>query len=528
MKIKQLYKWHRKVSLIIALPVLIWAISGFMHPIMSTIRPQIATQFISANAIEVKAIQTSLSKALTLNKITAFKNFRIVKIADNWFYQIQLIDPDELVYLSTINGIKLINGDQIYAQYLARYFLEGAQKEISPPLLELSGNENTQHTKDCCELTTIAVLNSKSAVKIKAIKHIKSFDNEYRSINKVLPVYKIAFDRKDSISIFVETSQDRFAFAIDHKRALFSKFFTLLHTWEWLNFLGNGRLLIELFFVGLTFVTSCIGIYLFFSTTSRRVKTNDLIRSKRNHRYSALSIAVFTLMFSFSGFYHAFGKFDPDTRNHYFSKATYQTSEIDLNFDSIQNLIKSPITNLSLVKIKDNNYYQITIKNQKQSGRPKPKDLMKELNVPRPMMTYVNVKDFSILAEGDKYYAHYLANTFSGLSEELISSDTLITKFAGEYGFVNKRLPVWKVCYATNQHEKYYVETSSGKLAAKIDDGTLREANSFNFLHKHHFMDFAGKEIRDFSTMFWAMAQIILVTIGLILVYKSSKIRIKP
>ena len=230
-------------------------------------------------------------------------------------------------------------------------------------------------------------------------------------------------------------------------------------------------------------------------------------------------------MFSFSGFYHALGKFEKDTRDQFYSKATFQTNDINLNFDSIQNLIQKPIANLSLVKIKEDIYYQITLKSQKPFGKTKPNDLMKEMNVPRPVIEYVNAKDFSILEAGDKSYAHYLSNTFSGQSEESIVSDTLITKFAGEYGFVNKRLPVWRVSYSTNEHDTYYVETSSGKLAARINDVTLREATSFNFLHKHHFMDFAGKEVRDFSTMFWAMAQIILVVIGLILVYKTNKIR---
>jgi len=34
---KNIYKWHRTLSLIIALPVVRWAASGFMHPIMTNI-----------------------------------------------------------------------------------------------------------------------------------------------------------------------------------------------------------------------------------------------------------------------------------------------------------------------------------------------------------------------------------------------------------------------------------------------------------------------------------------------------------
>jgi hypothetical protein len=49
------------------------------------------------------------------------------------------------------------------------------------------------------------------------------------------------------------------------------------------------------------------------------------------------------------------------------------------------------------------------------------------------------------------------------------------------------------------------------------------EGYSFAFLHKHHFMDFAGKEARDISTMFWAASQLAVIIIGLILWRKSRK-----
>jgi hypothetical protein len=78
-----------------------------------------------------------------------------------------------------------------------------------------------------------------------------------------------------------------------------------------------------------------------------------------------------------------------------------------------------------------------------------------------------------------------------------------------------KRLPVWRVDFDTNFNERYYVETSSGKLSVRVDDTDLLEGYSFAMFHKHHFMDWGGKELRDFSTMFWAMAQVILVVIGI-------------
>jgi len=79
------------------------------------------------------------------------------------------------------------------------------------------------------------------------------------------------------------------------------------------------------------------------------------------------------------------------------------------------------------------------------------------------------------------------------------------------------------VAYEKNQNERFYIETTSGKLSVRVDDHDYNSAMIFNFLHKHHFMDFAGKEWRDFSTMFWAMAQIMLVVVGFMLYFKSRK-----
>jgi hypothetical protein len=71
--------------------------------------------------------------------------------------------------------------------------------------------------------------------------------------------------------------------------------------------------------------------------------------------------------------------------------------------------------------------------------------------------------------------------------------------------------------------ERYYVETSTGKCAAYITDKDLFEGYSFALLHKHHFMDWAGKSARDISTMIAAGLQVIMVMVGLFLFYRWIK-----
>lgn len=506
--------------------MVLWAASGFMHPIMSSFRPKVATQFLTAKAIDSNYKKIALNEALSINKIDSFSNVRLIHIDTNWFYQVKLADKNELVYLSVKNGKLLKKGDWIYAQYLARYFLEGeVKKDSSKNAVKASSQVVVTSEADCCDAATACVLKPKTGAIITNVNLITSFNDEYKDINRVLPVYKVDFKREDGIRVYVETGQDRFAFAVDNKRALLSNIFVLIHTWEWLNFLGDGRIYIELFFVGLAFLTSIMGLYIFFTTKSKKVKGNELVKARRNHRFTSVSISLFTLMFSFSGFYHALTKFEVDTRDQYFDSKVYNVADVQLNIDIISSLIKKPITNISLVTMDSIQYYQISVKQDfgTKSGEKKPKDMMKEMKVPKPLIIYLNASILEILKDGDKKYAHYLANSFSGNSKNDIVGDSVITKFEGEYGFVNKRLPVWKVAYSKNNNERYYVETTSGKLSVRVDDVDVIEGLSFSFLHKHHFMDFAGKFWRDFSTMFWAMAQIMLVIVGFILYFKSKK-----
>ncbi len=532
---KNIYKWHRSISLLIAIPVILWAASGFMHPIMTTIRPKIATQFLTPSVIDSTKITIGLQTVLLQNRIEKFHNFRLIHIDTNWFYQVQLKPNDHPLYLSTKTGKQLINGDQLYAQYIAQLFLEGQPKpdsnlyptaslqSISSAVEEEKPGNPADATAahDCCDAATNCVLLNEKGSKVTGLKLINAFDEEYKFVNRLLPVYKVNFGRADGIRIYVETTSDRFAYAVDNKRAVFDKIFALFHNWTWMDAIGNAKYFVMAALLILAFVTTLMGIYIFFITKAKKPNGNQVINARRNHRWTSVAISLFTLMFTFSGAFHALDKLKPDTRYDYFTEQNIPAYDAALNLTQLQQAVKKPITNISVVQLNDEPYWQVFTKSEWKSkgaeaARPR-KDLMKDKSVPPPNATYVNTKDYSVLADGEKIYACYLANLFSKHSNKDIVATEAITKFEGEYGFVNKRLPVWKISYPTNSNERYYVESSTGKLSVRVNDMDLIEGYSFAMLHKHHFMDFAGKEVRDFSTMFWAMAQIAVVAVGLIL-----------
>jgi hypothetical protein len=521
MILKNLYKWHRVSSLIIAIPVLLWAISGFMHPIMTNLRPAISMQSIPVETIPASKFALTLQQVLKQNKIDSIYSVRLIHIDSNWFYQVKTSRKSNLQYFSVKEGTILPKGDWLYAQYLGRLFLEGAPKSTNSkmPAMKMPMSMPMGDGMDCCTEAASAVLNNETGAAIDGASMITKFDDEYKPIYNLLPVYKVQFKRNDDVRIYVETGQDRFAVAVDKNRAAFTTFFDLAHTWAWLDWLGKGRLLVVVFFSGLGFFTAIMGIYIFFSTKSKKVEGNPLVKSRRNHRYTAIIASIFTLMFTFSGCYHAFSKLDEKEKDEKSIQHGIASSAVSLDLNKLESVVKSPIRNVGLIQLDGNAYWQVYL-TAGQSSNIK-KDLMKDLRADADVVTYVNAANYSILPHGDEVYAKSLATQFGGHKENEIVSTELITKFTDEYNFTDKRLPVWKINYASNHKQRLYVETSTGILAKNTNDVELYEGYSFALFHKHHYMDFGGKETRDISTLIGAALQIMMVIIGLMFYFKS-------
>lgn len=507
---KNIYKWHRTASLIVSVPVLLWALSGFMHPIMTTIRPKLATQFLQPAVIDSSKIKMPLELALRENHIDSFVSFRIVHIEDNWFYQVQATRHSEPVYLATLNGKLLTAGNWLYAQYLAKQFLEARPKDSAQQTAETGG---TMATHDCCDAATNCVVNSKSGAKITDASLISAYNNEYKKINRLLPVYRVSFNRPDGIRIYVDPLTDRFAFAMDNKRRAFDNVFTLLHTWGWLDFLRKGKLIAELLLVSLAFATTVLGVYIFFTTHSKKANGNRLAGARRWHRYTSITVALFTLMFTFSGAYHALAKLGNDRVTTYVSTPAYHAKNIRFDLTQLAAGAKAAVLNVGIVTMNGEEYWRLQVKTTTQPVR---KDQLKD-TASMPSTLYVSTQNNKILQQGEMIYAKWLAAQFSGQPVNAILSVTPITRFGAEYTFADKRLPVWKIQYGTHYNERFFVETATGCLAKQTNDIDLLEGYSFGFLHKHEFLGWAGKGWKDFSTMFWAMAQVLMVVLGLIL-----------
>jgi len=489
---RKLYLLHRRLSIVIAIPVLLWASSGLMHPIMTNIRPAVVTQVYVPVVVPAGRAFLPLDSVLLRRRIDSIAAVRLVHIDTSWFYQVRMVGGGAPTYVSCTSGKVLPMGDWLYAQWLARYFLEGG-----------GGHGSSGPVDDCCGAATDAVLHPASGAAVGNVSFLTAFDNEYKSINRLLPVYRVDFERADGIRVYVETTQDRFSFAMDRRRAVFDTFFRICHLWGWLDWLGRGRMVVEVCFALTAFVTAVLGVWIFFATRRSPGGGKRKTRGGRRwHRVTAIVAVVFTLLWSFSGGYHAFTKLltpaDPVV-----VPAHFAVAGLGLDWGRLGAVVGRPVTNWGVARIGVENYWRVLL----QGGG----------------LCYVGMQDYKVLADGDRKYAVALASRYAG---RVGTEARLLTAFDDEYNFSDKRLPVWRVMTGGVGHEseRLYVETCSGALAARMDDALYAEGWSFSVFHKHHFMDWGGKKVRDASTIWWASLQVILVLVGLFLYFRLRKV----
>ena len=489
---KNIYRWHRISSLIVAVPVLMWSLSGFLHPIMSSFKPDVRNQFLPVTSIDTSKIHISLQQALLRNGIKTFHNFRIINLSKNYFYQVQQLNTDTLTYINCNDGKLLQGGDRLYASQLAqRYLSEPITKEK-----QHSWHQMASHMSSSMML--LYEPKSYTKTNITKIELIKEFNSEYKSTNILLPVYRVNFDRSDKIRLYIETSTDRMATAVDAQKAWFINFFAVTHTWSFLNGMGKTKDLVVGLFSLLCFITSVLGFYVYNLMSSKK----STGRAKTWHRTLGNVFVVTTALYGISGAWHAFHKIsEKQGKEMIANRIQFSTKEVSLSIAGIITTLKTneKLSNLSLIKMNDENYWQLFISNGKEK-----------------QTKYINTKTMQELPGGDAQYGCYLACLFSNKPNHRITHNKCLNSFTNQYSMMNKRLPVIEVGF--DGKENYYVETATGRLSAVINPYDKAERFSFSNLHMHHYWEHlfgkGGKIIQKTILIFTTLGLLLLALTG--------------
>nr|WP_294901125.1 PepSY domain-containing protein [uncultured Pedobacter sp.] len=492
---KNLYRWHRVMGLITVIPLIIWTASGLMHPMMAHwFKVQLAHDRIEQIAIDKSKVSLSLQQVSSQNNINSFYNFRLINFKDSVYYQVKEMDKS-VHYFNAYSGKELVNGDQLYAQFLARYFLGDEKSKIDSSVI------------------------------------INAFTSKYQYVNRLLPVYKVSFATDSKMDLYVETFGSRLATYNDADRKAFLWIFSNFHTWAFMDNITNDVLHygLMILLLGIIIFASISGMVIYgflWKRFKNPKKENSLNLLRKYHRQIGIITSVFMLTFAFSGAYHASTKINPEDKVGLaflpiLKPQNFKVNNLSLNIDWER------LNNMSAVVLKKDTLYQLMY--------AKTDDSPAEIK-------YISALSGDSLANGDIKYASYLANKFQQSGDDVnmqlpecckrpvdenqnvsakITSAEAINSFTREYGFVFKRLPVVKVAFDSPDHQRYFIETAQSKLASEITDADMREGYSFAFLHKFFFMEWAGQGVRDFTMALAAFSVMVVSLLGLAIFIKK-------
>ncbi|WP_304062513.1 PepSY domain-containing protein [Pedobacter glucosidilyticus] len=493
--IKQnIYKWHKVIGLITIIPVIFWTLSGLMHPFMAHwFKPTLPKDKLEITVVDTSKINFSLQEVLKANQIHRFLNFRIIEFQDKSYYQVKTVDKS-IRYFDTSNSKELVNGDKLYATYLAQYYL--ADVSAKPEKITLQN----------------------------------SFSQDYKYINRLLPVWKLSFDKNDGTDLFIETTSGRLATFNNQNRKNFLLIFDLFHNWSFLDAISNNQIRIVVMMICLSIIIlsalSGVIIYGFMWGKFKKNTSNNKSILKKYHRQIGIATAFVTLTFAASGAYHASKKWNPDRETGLKHEPIIKAEHLKKDFLKL-NLRWERLSNIAIVVLKKDTLYQVVYN----KTEDEPQEIL-----------YFNAKAGKEVVNADVEYAKYLVKKFTtNLQQEdiilpdcclktdednslfeakLLNTKTLYS-FSRDYGFVFKRLPVVQLDYDTPDQDTYFIDTQFSTLASHVTNDNRTEGYSFAIFHKFLFMDWAGKNIRDLTMLISALGVLIVSLFGLAIFTKK-------
>ncbi|RYF86080.1 MAG: PepSY domain-containing protein [Chitinophagaceae bacterium] len=244
---------------------------------------------------------------------------------------------------------------------------------------------------------------------------------------------------------------------------------------------------------------SCICGFVVYNVINKKKRPTSA--NKRLHRRFGNLFLATTLLFAFSGAWHAFAKVGKSSASIQTKQASFASDDVKLDVRSLlQKLPGEKVTNVSLVRIDDENYWQVSCKKENKTERK-----------------YIHVASGKMLAQGDEQYSRSLVSALSIASHNPVKEVKLLTAFNHQYSMMNKRLPV--VENRLTNGDAFYIDPATGSVAAVSNSSDAAERFSFRNLHMYHFWEmWLGKTVGSFVKNLFLIGS----TLGLLAVALSG------
>ena len=488
--------WHKRLSWVAGIAILVWAISGVSHPLMSWTGPK-ATSFypppLQVQSAELDMLNTVLAK-LKAHEVSVAK---IVPTEHGAMLQLTEDSKNERHYYSLRSGGYEPAQDIDQAVWLAAYYTGLAQAKVSD------------------------------------VEFLSEFDSQYSWVNRLLPVYKVSFSDSGGLVAYIHTETAALASLSNTGKGRMQAFFQTLHTWSFLQPTGFARVILIALLMISVFLMAASGIGLVLNLRSRKI----LDGKRRWHRTLSYVMWLPLLAWSISGFYHLLQNelvenlsglrlAEPQQFNsvEFASNSRWLRRYEDRSIKSMSILRDGQQVLLRVGFATEDDRTRMSASTVRSDGKPAIDEHAGHDIAAKPVTraeryagrpsevgaVYIDAQSGQQLPMTDRERAIQLASAYSGLNEATIDSVKLITHFGAGYDFRNKRLPVWAVSYQNGARPQFFIDPVTSVLVDQNRDIDRLESWSFGILHKWNHLSFIGRQNRDY---------LIVLTLGVLLTF---------
>ncbi len=461
-RLLRLLPWHRRLALLACLGVLSWAGSGLLHPLMSNLQPRPANQAPPQQPLPLDGLR-SPAQVLGAAGIDSLQGLRLLVLDGQPYYQARLVGEALPRYWQARSGQEQ---DLVarHAEALAGHYLGRDEP------LRYAGS-------------------------------LEGFDGEYAFINRLLPVARVDTRRDDGLRLYVDLFQDRLGSLVDNRKAWFGALFQTLHNFRWLEAAGPWRVLAMLVLLAAILSATLFGVGLFIARGRARSWR------RRLHGWGGLGLAAATLSFAASGAWHLLHKQGAEPWPANFV-ANFPVAALAHAPSADWLLRGEEIYSLSLLELDGQPIWRVQ---GRQFGS-------------MPSLHYLDAGGRELADDTPRRYAeqrldHYAQRLGLGQAQSL----SLQQAFDHDYGFVFKRLPVFKATYVDAHATALYIDPLDGVLAGRVGDADRAEGWTFAYLHKWEFLAGLGAGYKHLALGLAALAHVLLALLGLSLLRSRGR-----
>lgn len=473
----RLHQWHMRAGPWIALAVMLWALSGLGHPILSRLNPKPQTSLPPLAPLTFSGLQ-SPQTALQAAGLDRFQALRLWQPSgENPVYRVEV--QGETHWIDARTGAVHPEGERAWAERLARHYAG----DLSRPIAHA--------------------------------RVLHSFNNDYHYIDRLLPIWEIGFDRPDGLRAYVDPASGRLATLTNRRKDWTGKLFRWMHSWSpiqsspWVRGLMLG-LLVTIAAVALA------GLAVYARLWRRGAPSGARPAGVRWHRRLGVPAAAVALMLSLSGAFHLAVKSWQGDPTAPAAMQSFATAELGAPLPTLLRTLASagPISTLILTRL-DGLPAWIAVPavpppaptghQHDQHGAPSEP----------PADRYLDAVRGEMIPDGPTRHATALAREHASLPSGAAEAVHPVHHFDEDYGFAFKRLPVMAVALPERPDETWYVETRTGTLAAHVTPLNRLEGWLFGMAHKWSVLDGTlGKAGRETLQLLAALAVVLTVGLG--------------